>query len=75
MFVEIGGNIKMNFKIQSAIGTFWAASFFIWILIAVLIGFKGNGGSDWIFAIVVGALVFLILGLVIQGILTLFYRE
>lgn len=44
MLVEIGGNIKMNFKIHSAIGTFWAASFFIGILIAVLIGFKGNGG-------------------------------
>lgn len=62
----------MNFKIQSAIGLFWAASLFIGILVGVLIGFKGNGKLNWIFGIVVGALVFLILGLVIQGILTLF---
>lgn len=65
----------MNFKIQSAIGLFWAASLFIGILVGVLIGFKGNGKLNWIFAILVGTLVFLILGLVIQGILTLFYKE
>lgn len=65
----------MNFKIQSAIGLFWAASLFIGILVGVLIGFKGNGKLNWIFAILVGTLVFLILGLVIQGILTLFYKD
>lgn len=65
----------MNFKIHSAIGTFWAASLFIGILVGILIGFKGNGKLNWIFAIIVGTLVFLILGLVIQGILTLFYKE
>lgn len=65
----------MNFKIQSAIGLFWAASLFIGILVGVLIGFKGNGKLNWIFAILVGTLVFFILGLVIQGILTLFYKD
>lgn len=65
----------MNFKIQSAIGLFWAASLFIGILVGVLIGFKGNGKLNWIFAVLVGTLVFLILGLVIQGILTLFYKD
>lgn len=65
----------MDFKIHSAIGSFWGASFFIGILVGVIIGFKGNRQlSDWIFAFVVGGLVFLILGLIIQGILTLFSK-
>ena len=65
----------MDFKIHSAIGTFWAASFFIGILVAIIIGFKGDRQLlDWIFAIVVGGLVFLILGFTIQGILTLFSK-
>ena len=59
-------------KIDSAIGSFWGASFFIGLLVSIIMGFNGNGHSDWVFSIIVGMIVFLCLGLIIQGILTLF---
>lgn len=62
-------------NIDSAIGTFWGCSFFIGALISVLIGKSGNGRSDWFWAILIGILIFLILGLLIQGILTLFRKD
>jgi len=38
-------------KFESAIKIFWKASLFIGILVAVIIGFRGNWHSDWIFAL------------------------
>jgi len=65
----------MKQKYGAAIGVFWGASLFIGALTAVIIGFSGNGRSDWIFAGIVGILVFLIAGLIIQGIITLLSKE
>lgn len=65
----------MKQKYGAAIGAFWGASLFVGALIAVIIGFSGNGHSDWIFAGIVGILVFLILGLIIQGIITLLSKD
>ena len=65
-------NFQMKIdKIDSAIGVFWSASFFIEVLVAVILGTRGNLRSDWFFSITIGILTFLILGFVIQGILTL----
>ena len=58
-------------KREETIGVFWGASLFIGVLIAVIIGFKGNGHSDRIFASIVGGLSFLIVGLVQQGVIKL----
>jgi len=65
----------MSNKHGTAIGVFWGASLFAGALIAVIIGFGGNGHSDWIFAGIVGILSFLIIGLIIQGIITLSSKE
>lgn len=62
-------------KIDSAIGTFWGAFLFIGILVTILIGRKGNGRSDWFWAVIIGGLVFLIGGLLTQGVLTLFKKS
>ncbi len=61
-------------KIDSAIGAFWGASFFVGVLVSIFIGRSGNGRSDWFWAIGIGLVVFLIIGLVIQGVLTLFKK-
>lgn len=58
----------MNGKYSEAIGAFWGASFFVGLLMTTLIGFNGN---NWIMAGVIGLCIFLILGLSIQGIITL----
>lgn len=62
-------------KYDEAKGLFWASSLFVGALITVIMGFKGNMRSDWIFAILVGGCVFLALGLVSQGIITLLKRN
>jgi hypothetical protein len=61
-------DLKLN-KFESAIRMFWRASLFIGILAAVIIGFSGNLKSDWIFAGIVGGLVFFICGFIVQGII------
>lgn len=61
-------------KIDSSIGAFWAASLFVGLLVAIIIGKDGNGSSDWVWAIVIGLIIFLIIGLTLQGILTLFKK-
>ena len=66
---------KQISKFEEAKGLFWGASLFIGALIAVIIGFGGNGHSDWIFAGIAGGLVFLTCGLISQGILTLLKKE
>jgi hypothetical protein len=58
-------------KLEEATGAFWGASLFIGVFIAVIIGFKGNGHSDWLFAGIAGVLSFLILGLLQQGAISL----
>ncbi|AID44788.1 Hypothetical protein SFBmNL_00880 [Candidatus Arthromitus sp. SFB-mouse-NL] len=58
-------------KFDSSIGVFWAASLFVGVLVTVIIGRNGNGHSDWLWAILIGVIIFLIIGLTIQGILTL----
>lgn len=62
-------------KIESAIGSFWGGSFFVGVIVAVIIGRAVNLKSDWFWVILIGLIVFLILGLFIQGILTLFNKE
>ena len=64
-------NNNMPGKFESAMGAFWGAALFVGALVAVIIGFGGNGHSDWIFAGVVGGLVFLACGLITQGVITL----
>ena len=61
----------MRNKFDEVIGLFWGAALFIGALVAVIIGFAGNMRSDWIFAGLVGVCVFLITGLMLQGIITL----
>jgi hypothetical protein len=58
-------------NLDEARGAFWGASLFIGAFIAVMIGFNGNGHSDWLFAGIAGVLSFLILGLVQQGVISL----
>lgn len=65
----------MGNKFDTAIGYFWAASLFIGALVAVIMGFAGNMGSDWVQAAITGFCVFLILGLVFSGIITLFKKK
>jgi len=58
-------------KFEEAKGLFWGASLFVGALVAVIMGFSGNRHSDWLFAGIIGGLVFLICGLIVQGIITL----
>ena len=62
-------------KFGSAIGAFWGASLFLGALLAVIIGFTGSGGRNWLFAGIVGALAFFSCGLILQGIITLLKKE
>jgi len=62
-------------KFDEAAGLFWGASLFIGGLTAVILGFRGNGHSDWLFSALVGFFTFLICGLVSQGILTLVKKD
>ena len=62
-------------KFEEAKGLFWGASLFIGALTAVIMGFKGNMRSDWLFAILVGGGVFLICGLIAQGVITLLKKD
>ncbi|MEG0250861.1 MAG: hypothetical protein RR561_07920 [Peptostreptococcus sp.] len=59
-------------KYNTAIGVFWGASFFLGALISILLLF---GGNNWIKSILVGACVFLMVGLSIQGFITLFSKK
>jgi hypothetical protein len=61
---------KQN-KFDEVVGLFWAASLFIGALVCIIIGFKGNLHSDWLQAGLIGGCVFLICGLISQGIVTL----
>lgn len=65
----------MGNKFDTAIGYFWGAALFVGALVAVVMGFAGNGGSDWVQAGLTGGLVFLITGLVLSGIITLFKKK
>jgi hypothetical protein len=67
-------DMKPN-KFETAIKLFWKAALFIGILVAVVIGFRGNLHSDWIYAIIVGGLVFLAFGFLMQGIITLLKKS
>ena len=62
-------------KYHEAIGLFWGAALFIGVLCAVIIGFRGNLHSDWIFAGFVGLCVFLIAGLILQGLIILLKKN
>jgi len=65
----VGENMS---KFDEAQGLFWGAALFIGALISLIIGFRGNMKSDWLFAILVGVCVFLAVGLVMQGVVSLF---
>ena len=65
--------MKSNFN--EATGLFWGAALFIGILVSLVIGFRGNMRSDWLYAILVGSCVFLILGLIAQGLISLFQKD
>ena len=60
----------MQNKFNEAVGLFWGAVLFIGVLTTVIIGFCDNG-FGWLFAGLVGGCVFLISGLVVQGVLAL----
>ena len=72
-FTKTGGIMKnkYNNKTQEAIGLFWGAALFIGVLVSVIIGFRGNMRSDWLFAVLVGGCVFLAVGLMAQGTITI----
>ena len=61
----------MNNKFNEVVGLFWGASLFAGALTSIIIGFRGNLRSDWIEAVLIGTCVFLIAGLISQGIITL----
>lgn len=62
----------MNNKYSEAIGVFWGASVFIGILSAVIIGINIQ---NWLLSGIIGLCIFLILGLSIQGIITLIKKQ
>ena len=62
-------------KFEEAKGLFWGASLFAGALTAVILGFRGNMRSDWLFAALAGGCVFLFFGLIAQGIITLLGRD
>ncbi len=45
-------------KFDSSIGVFWYASLFVGALVTVIIGRNGNGHSDWLWAILIGVIIF-----------------
>lgn len=59
-------------KFDTAIGYFWGASLFIGALFSLVYGFKTE---NWLIAIIVGVGIFLITGLIISGIITLFRKD
>ena len=62
-------------KLSEAKGLFWGASLFVGALVAIIIGFRGNMHSDWLFAVLVGGCAFLVCGLMAQGVLTLVKKD
>ena len=68
-------NEKRLDKFEEAKGLFWGASLFVGVLTAVIMGFRGNMHSDWLFSALVGLCAFLICGLVAQGVLTLIKKD
>ena len=38
-------------KLDEAKGLFWGASLFVGVLVTIVIGFRGNMSSDWLFAV------------------------
>ena len=58
-------------KFSEATGLFWGASLFLGALVCIIIGFRGNLYFDWIKAFLMGGCVFLITGLIFQGVVTL----
>jgi hypothetical protein len=71
----MGNSEQKQNKYDTAIGLFWAVSLFIGILVAFITGIRGNGHSDWIFAAIIGAHTFLIIGLTAQFIVTLARKD
>ena len=67
------GDVSMHGKYSEAIGAFWGASFFIGALVSIFLIFDGTHG--WIKAVLVGVCVFLILGLSLQGLITLLRKD
>jgi len=68
-------NNKKISKFDEATGLFWGAALFFGALVTIIIGFKGNMRSDWLFAILTGGCAFLFCGLVAQGVLTLIKKD
>lgn len=62
----------MNKKLNEAMALFWGSSFFLGVLVSLIATIKGQ---IWIVSILLGVCVFLIIGLTIQGIITLFHNE
>jgi len=62
-------------KFDEAVGLFWGASLFIGALVSIIIGFNGNMKSDWLQACLIGGFVFLIIGLISHGIITLIKKD
>ena len=59
---------------DEALGLFWGAAMFIGALVSIIIGFRGKL-LGWIKAFLIGGCIFLITGLIFQGILTLLKKE
>lgn len=62
----------MKNKYEQSIAIFWGASFFLGILTAILTTINGQ---NWIVSTLVGICIFLVVGLTIQGIITLIKNE
>ena len=65
----------MKNKFEEAVGLFWGAALFIGALVSVVLGFNGNMRSDWIPSVLIGACVFLIMGLLFHGIIVLVKKD
>ena len=65
----------MKNKFDEVVGLFWGASLFIGALVCFIVGFNGNMHTDWIKAGLVGACVFLSVGLILHGIIILLKKD
>ena len=66
---------RMKNKFDEVVGLFWGASLFMGALVCVIIGFGGNGSTDWLKAGLIGACVFLSAGLLLHGLIVLLRKE
>ena len=63
----------MHGKYSEAIGAFWGAAVFIGALTAIVLGFEEI--CVWLEAVLIGVCVFLIIGLILQGAVTLCRKD